>query len=196
VNVRDLAEGAVRHGALQKPAEFASFLACLDPCPRIVVEIGCDAGGTLWAWTRIAQRVIGVDLPQSSFSSGRTLDSHGATMILGNSHDVQTWDRLVTELNGEWIDLLFIDGDHTYEGARLDWEMYSPLVAPGGIVAFHDVCKHHESLNVGVPQVWEEVNRANGKTGEEIVIGDATWGGIGWLRMERKPTADYEWTNA
>jgi len=36
------------------------------------------------------------------------------------------------------VDLVFIDGDHTEEGCRSDWELWSPLVAPGGVVLFHD----------------------------------------------------------
>jgi predicted O-methyltransferase YrrM len=38
------------------------------------------------------------------------------------------------------IDFLFIDGDHIYQAALTDWLLYSPLVAKGGIVAFHDSC--------------------------------------------------------
>jgi MMP 1-O-methyltransferase len=36
------------------------------------------------------------------------------------------------------IDLLFIDGDHSEEGTRGDWEAFSPHVVPGGVVIFHD----------------------------------------------------------
>ena len=36
------------------------------------------------------------------------------------------------------VDFLFIDGDHSYEGLREDWEAWSGLVAPDGIVALHD----------------------------------------------------------
>ncbi len=39
------------------------------------------------------------------------------------------------------IDLLFIDGDHTYQGVVQDIEDWTPRVKPGGIVAFHD-CAH------------------------------------------------------
>ncbi|MDP9171002.1 MAG: class I SAM-dependent methyltransferase, partial [Acidobacteriota bacterium] len=39
----------------------------------------------------------------------------------------------------QWsIDYLHIDGDHSYEGSRQDFFDYKPLVAPGGIVTFHD----------------------------------------------------------
>lgn len=36
------------------------------------------------------------------------------------------------------IDFLFIDGDHNYEGVKQDWDLYSKLLLPGSIVAFHD----------------------------------------------------------
>ena len=36
------------------------------------------------------------------------------------------------------IDFLHIDGDHTYEGVKLDWELYSPKVRPGGYITVHD----------------------------------------------------------
>jgi predicted O-methyltransferase YrrM len=36
------------------------------------------------------------------------------------------------------VDFVFIDGDHTYAGLRADWTVWSPLVAPGGVVALHD----------------------------------------------------------
>lgn len=37
------------------------------------------------------------------------------------------------------IDLLFIDGDHGYEGASADWLSYAPMLAPGATVVLHDV---------------------------------------------------------
>ena len=36
------------------------------------------------------------------------------------------------------IDLLFIDGDHSYEGVKLDFELYSKLLTPKGVVILHD----------------------------------------------------------
>ncbi len=39
---------------------------------------------------------------------------------------------------GDAIRVLFIDADHSYEGVRSDFEMWSPLVADGGVIVFHD----------------------------------------------------------
>lgn len=39
---------------------------------------------------------------------------------------------------GKQIDFLFIDGDHSYEGVKRDWDLYSPLLAPHALIAFHD----------------------------------------------------------
>lgn len=36
------------------------------------------------------------------------------------------------------LDLLFIDGDHSYEGVKADWEAYKKFLRPGSIVIFHD----------------------------------------------------------
>jgi predicted O-methyltransferase YrrM len=35
-------------------------------------------------------------------------------------------------------DFVFIDGDHSYDGLRADWESWISLVAPDGIIALHD----------------------------------------------------------
>lgn len=35
------------------------------------------------------------------------------------------------------FDFVFIDGDHSYDGLRGDWEGWAPMIAPGGVVALH-----------------------------------------------------------
>lgn len=37
------------------------------------------------------------------------------------------------------VDMLFIDGDHSYEGCRADWLAYKPLLARNAIIVCHDV---------------------------------------------------------
>lgn len=36
------------------------------------------------------------------------------------------------------FDFVFIDGDHSYNGIKEDWEGWKPLMAPGGVIALHD----------------------------------------------------------
>jgi predicted O-methyltransferase YrrM len=60
-------------------------------------------------------------------------------------------------LGREKVDLLFIDGDHTYEGVKKDFEMYSPLVRKGGIIAFHDIVFGPFENVSGVPKFWDQI---------------------------------------
>lgn len=41
------------------------------------------------------------------------------------------------------LDFLFIDGDHSWDGLKGDWECWSDLIARNGIVALHDSCNTH-----------------------------------------------------
>ncbi len=65
------------------------------------------------------------------------------------------------------IDLLFIDGDHSYEGVKSDWEAFAPHVNPFGVVVFHDTTwdlergPEWDGNRLGVPQFLEEL-RADG----------------------------------
>src|SRR6202021_3047068 len=63
-------------------------------------------------------------------------------LIRGDSHTPETLDRVERLLTSDKLDYLFIDGDHTYDGVKRDFEMYSPLVRSGGMIAFHDIVVH------------------------------------------------------
>lgn len=120
--------------------------------------------------------------------------------IRGNSHDESTlynlrynlqsfrmglnnglWDR--STFDEKYIDFLFIDGDHTKEGVKQDFDMYSPFVKKGGIVAFHDVVisEHHHSRDVHVGEFWNEIKTQYRHI--EFVEEGNNWGGIGCLFM-------------
>jgi hypothetical protein len=42
------------------------------------------------------------------------------------------------------IDFLYIDGDHSYEGVKLDFDLYSTLLSDRGIIAIHDTDGEYE----------------------------------------------------
>jgi hypothetical protein len=42
------------------------------------------------------------------------------------------------------IDLLFIDGDHTYEGVKTDFQLYSQILSENGIIIIHDTDPSYE----------------------------------------------------
>jgi len=113
-------------------------------------------------------------------SNGKPRDEHGATVIVGDSHDWKTVAALAKELDGRLIDCLFIDGDHSYEGVRADYAMYSHLVRPGGLIAFHDIVLH-SSQSVGVSRLWDEIK--DDMAIEIIDPSDPPWAGIGVLRV-------------
>lgn len=50
----------------------------------------------------------------------------------------ETADAAAKAAGAPWS-LLFLDGDHSEEGVRRDWAAYRPHLAPGAIVAFHDI---------------------------------------------------------
>jgi predicted O-methyltransferase YrrM len=63
---------------------------------------------------------------------------------------VCTSEQAARDWDGGAIDLVFIDGDHSREAARLDWELWSPLVRENGTVVFHDA-REHKPEGRGLP---------------------------------------------
>ena len=72
------------------------------------------------------------------------------------------------------MDVLFIDGDHSYEGVKKDFELYSLLVKKGGIIAFHDIVPGTPERE-GVVQFWDQIKPGYQHT--EIV---KDWRSGGW----------------
>jgi predicted O-methyltransferase YrrM len=193
-----LARRAIRDfGAVQRTWELQSLLGVVQRHrPRVVVEIGTYLGGTLSCWAAVSRPdavIISVDmtgkvegLAEPDGRAGniarirqRLTPGQRLVEIIGNSHLPETLDQLRTALAGASIDVLWVDGDHSYEGVSRDTEMYAPLVRAGGLIAFHDI--HHSVLfpSFGSPAHWREIKAAR-RTDE--FIGDRSEGsgmGIG-----------------
>lgn len=57
------------------------------------------------------------------------------------------------------IDLLFIDGDHSIDGCRSDFELYAPKISVGGYIVLHDY--YPERADLGPTFVVEKLIKPN-----------------------------------
>jgi cephalosporin hydroxylase len=161
----------------QNLQEFESLLKeYVSLNPSKVIEIGSLYGWTLQHFIHYGQdnsTVIAIDLPVRNFVGPHDwrvekqernyreewpkwakAKKSKLYLIPDASQKPQTLQKTKDLLNNEQVDFLFIDGDHTYQGVKRDFEMYSPLVKKRGIVAFHDIGKNEEG---GVYNLWQEL---------------------------------------
>jgi len=142
--------------------------------PKGGLEIGTSKGGTLFLFSRVADpegTLISVDIlggyPKWKARIYRAFAKGGQRILLikNDSHDPGALKIVEMILEGRKLDFLFIDGDHSYEGVKMDFEMYSPLVRRGGIIAFHDIVPDYyirfgikaSAYTGGVPKFWSEI---------------------------------------
>jgi predicted O-methyltransferase YrrM len=182
-------------GTLQKREEIQWLFELVRAArPRVVLEIGLHFGGTFFLWSRAAApdaHLLAIDTrpvgrfgdwsPFSIVRKGFAVGSQRIALLMGSdSHADSTWRRVAALLDGRTIDFLFIDGDHSCEGVWQDFKMYSSLVAPGGLIAFHDVSQSPGEETKGVAKFWREFTDEY-ETEECVVSGDLGYG-IGLYR--------------
>lgn len=171
--------------------EYAQVISDLKP--KLALEIGTLHGGTLCLLSRLADpsaTIVSVDLPLGRFGGGykwfyvpifKSFARFGQKIHLlrADSHAPETLSAVRRILGNRQLDLLFIDGDHSYEGVRDDFELYHPLVRSGGLIAFHDVAEHTDRT-CEVSRFWDEVKQRYRHT-EVIRDRNQGWAGIGLL---------------
>ena len=151
--------------------------------PKRVLEIGTAKGGTLFLLTQAAADdavIVSVDLPAGINGGGypdwksdiyRRFARPGQTLHLlrADSHRTETRDRVRAIVGDAAFDVVMIDADHSYEGARTDYELYAPLAAPGGLVVLHDVLVNRFDAEINVAPLWNDLKARHGSAAREIV---------------------------
>jgi predicted O-methyltransferase YrrM len=169
---------------------FVEFVR--ERAPKRVLEIGTARGGSLFLLCQVCPEdglLISADLPEGEFGGGYprwkvplyrrfARGRQDLRLIRGDSHAPETLDKVKAALGGGQLDLLFIDGDHSYAGVSRDFADYSPLVKDGGVIAMHDVVPGPEENVGGAPDFWNEIA---GRFGGYVIKSDMSRGcyGIG-----------------
>ena len=139
--------------------------------PRLFVELGVHNGASYCAFCEavaslaLETRCMGVDTWQGDDHAGHYLDA-GTLAALRGYHDPlyrafstlrqATFDEVAAGMAPGSVDLLHIDGLHTYEAVRHDHATWRPALSNRAVVLFHDIAVTGRSF--GVKRYWEEVS--------------------------------------
>jgi cephalosporin hydroxylase len=170
--------------ALQKSIQFKTkaqvfsawkghenFLAWLlqELQPRVFVELGSHYGFSYFAACQAAEefqletKCFAVDTWQGDQHAGKYDDSVFQSVLSYNEAKYpknsqllrMTFDQALTKFQDLSVELLHIDGLHTYEAVKHDFESWLPKLAPGAVVLFHDT--QVTDRDFGVWRYWKEL---------------------------------------
>ncbi len=159
-----------RFRAVQNHSEIRGLLELLaDRRPKTLLEIGTNKGGSLYLLTKVADSAAAVVSVDIHIENKKLLNSFARKqqrlMIIEADSTAPETIVKIRSIFEDGVDFLFLDGDHSFEGIKKDFENYWPLVRPGGLVALHDII---EDANTrygvctggwvgGVPTFWREL---------------------------------------
>lgn len=149
--------------------------------PRTILEVGTARGGTLLLFCQSGAEdaeIISLDLPHGKNGGGYpkwkepiyqlfARPEQRLTLLRANSHLEESRKRVERVIHGKKFDLIMIDADHSYQGVKRDFELYSPLVSERGIMILHDILPNRFDPEIDVHRFWREVSTAH--QCEEIV---------------------------
>lgn len=153
----------------QRPLEIASVINFLlekkadGESLNYYGEIGACSGSTTYAinnFLAFKELLIiddnGEENPDFYITQRRNLERHQILKsiprveIIGSSHEERVVARAKQITESNKLDVLFIDGDHSYEGVRQDTHSFYDCVRDGGYILFHD------SANIRAIMDWVE----------------------------------------
>jgi predicted O-methyltransferase YrrM len=147
----------------------------------VIVEIGSYTGQSTTMFADEVKIVIAID-PFMNDYDDNDVTCHSAdiptevyTKFLENispykniSHIRMTSDDAIKTLENLKVDLVYIDGVHTYDQVKKDIENYKPIIKAGGLI-----CGHDYSNEGHVAGVYKAVNEAFGKP--DLTFIDNSW---------------------
>jgi hypothetical protein len=141
----------------QRPGEIAACIKFLLDKKNngeqfdYYAEIGACSGGTSYAmnyFLNFKELLIiddgGAEVPDMYVNDrgdqlrGQILGFIKRIEIIGSSLEPRVIAHALNIGNIQKYDVLFIDGEHTYNAVRSDTLNYLPIIRPGGYVIFHD----------------------------------------------------------
>lgn len=157
-----LYDGSNSH-LMQSPWELTDFVCALKAHEqatgkklRKFMEIGFSAGINNTVLNKFFNfdEIVAVDIMGSLINTNglqANLRHKNITLLVGNSVEERTIEKM--KLLGGY-DLVFIDGNHSYEFVKQDFYNSLTMLNEGGVIAFHDVdCPDWPGIN----QFWNEL---------------------------------------
>ena len=148
-----LVSNATNKGLAMLQFNEAAFLFRLvrsRPAAQIL-EIGRCYGGSTFLFAVAGDRdskVTSIDIaPQNDELLQSALQQNG----LANKIELIVSDSEKVEVGSAFYDLVFVDGDHSYDGVSSDYEHWKKAVRPGGFLAFHNAAGPTHSGRVPGP---------------------------------------------
>ena len=164
-----------------KEALFLTVLGACAPGSGVILEIGSFLGNSTIILAKAAAAngqpaLVAIDplslagMRKTSLDAESGRDEFFANLERAGARDrVEFHEMLSEDVASEWdrpIRLLWIDGDHTFEGATADFVNFSPHLIQGGVIAFHDVMH-----SCGVTRVFIDRVLRSGMFGAAGIVG-------------------------
>jgi predicted O-methyltransferase YrrM len=166
------------------------------------VEVGTyDKGCLAYVSTILSADALLVDVDMTERPDHATKlsafvrPSQRVKTILGDSAARDTIEQVKSALGPGGADAIFIDGNHTAAYAWADYSNYFELLAPGGLMLFHDIYWQGTPDTPGVSHAMEWISRVhavycvhgNDPLHRFFPVFDRAqpvWGGVGIIRKE------------
>jgi hypothetical protein len=137
--------------------------------PQLIVELGTHWGEAYFTFCQTVQEhglsslCYAVDHWQGDEHAGlygeevyEEVSDYNARFYRQFSYLLRrSFDEALAQFSDNSVGLLHIDGLHTYEAVRHDFQQWFPKVCPGGIVLLHDIVPRHQDF--GVWRLWDEI---------------------------------------